>query len=127
MDEGKKSMKSILIVEDEMILAMNTKFTLEGAGYRVTGIAISGEEALSMVERERPDLVLVDITLNGKMNGIVAAKRMIEELGIPVIYLTGNADDGTLDRAKSTNPAGILQKQTEENKLASIVKKLLGD
>jgi CheY-like chemotaxis protein len=123
MDTG----KSILIVEDEMILAMNTKFALEGAGYRVTGIAISGEEALSMAERDRPDLVLVDITLSGKMNGIVAAKKMIEELGIPVIYLTGNSDEGTLERARRTNPAGILQKPTEDNRLASIIKKILAD
>ena len=123
MDEGKKS---ILIVEDEMILAMNTKHTLEGAGYRVTGIAITGEEALLMAEREIPDLVLVDITLSGKMDGIVAAKKMIEELGIPVIYLTGNSDEGTLERARRTNPAGILQKPTEDYMLSSIIKKILG-
>jgi CheY-like chemotaxis protein len=123
MDEGKNS---ILIVEDEMILAMNTRHTLEEAGYRVTGIAITGEEALLMAEREKPDLVLVDITLSGKIDGIDAAKKMIEELGIPVIYLTGNSDEGTLERARRTNPAGILQKPTEEYRLGSIIKKILG-
>lgn len=123
MDTG----KSILIVEDEMILAINTKFSLESAGYRVTGIAISGEEALQMVKQDKPDLVLVDITLSGKMDGIVAAKKIIEELEIPVIYLTGNSDERTLERAKSTNPAGILQKPTEDYKLTSIIKKILGD
>jgi CheY-like chemotaxis protein len=95
MDEGKNS---ILIVEDEMILAMNTRHTLEEAGYRVTGIAITGEEALLMAE----------------------------ELGIPVIYLTGNSDEGTLERARRTNPAGILQKPTEDYRLSSVINKILG-
>jgi CheY-like chemotaxis protein len=119
--------KSILIVEDEMILALNAKLELEEAGYRVTGIAVSGEDALSMAERERPDLVLVDITLSGKIDGIDAAKRMIDEFGIPVIYLTGNSDERTLELAKQTNPAGILQKPVEDYKLVSIIKNVLGD
>jgi CheY-like chemotaxis protein len=119
--------KSILIVEDEMILALNAKLELEEAGYRVTGIAVSGEDALSMAERERPDLVLVDITLSGKIDGIDAAKRMIDEFGIPVIYLTGNSDERTLELAKQTNPAGILQKPVEDYRLVSIIKNVLGD
>lgn len=117
---------SILIVEDEMILATNTKMSLEDAGHRVSGIAITGEDALSMIEKEKPDLAIVDITLRGEMDGIAAARTMIEEYGIPVIYVTGNADEGTLERARQTNPAGILQKPIDDNKLVSVIEEALG-
>lgn len=119
--------KSILIVEDQIILAMNTRLALEDAGYRVTGIAISGEDALSMVERDCPDMVLMDITLSGKIDGIDAAARMIEEFRIPVAYLTGNADKSTVELIKRSNHVGILQKPVEDYELISMIEHVIGN
>jgi DNA-binding NtrC family response regulator len=118
--------KSIVIVEDEMLLAGDLKLSLEDSGYRVVGIAMSAEDALLMIERDPPDMVLVDITLGGKMDGIVAAGRIIEEYSIPVIYITGNSDDLTIGLAGQSKPVGILSKPIDYNELLSLVDSTLG-
>lgn len=104
-------MPRILIVEDERITAEDLKKSLEEAGYKVVGISASGEDALSKVDELNPDLVLMDIKLEGEMDGIEAAKRIRAKFGVPVIYLTAYSDEETVQRAKITEPSGYILKE----------------
>ncbi|WP_336517105.1 LytR/AlgR family response regulator transcription factor [Pollutibacter soli] len=100
----------ILIVEDEMIIAAKISMQLTGLGYEVTGILPRGEEALVHIAENKPDIVLLDIQLKGKMDGIETASQIRQKYNIAVIYLTANADDATFNRAKSTRPAAFITK-----------------
>ncbi len=101
----------ILIVEDERITAEDIKGALESVGYVVPEIVSSGEKAIKMAEELFPDLVLMDIQLEGEMDGIEAAERIRDRLGIPVIYLTAYSDSSTVQRAKITEPSGFILKE----------------
>jgi PAS domain S-box-containing protein len=107
----------ILIVEDEAIVAKDLQYRLNKFGYTVPEIASSGEEAINKALQISPDLVLMDIRLKGKMDGIEAAQEIYRRLNIPVIYLTAYADDNTLERAKITEPFGYLIKPFKEKEL----------
>lgn len=100
----------ILIVEDDTIIAMELMERLKELGYEVAGIVSSGIEAINTVKSTQPNLVLMDIRLSGKMDGIEAAERIREKLDIPVIFLTAYADEETLSRAKKTEPFGYILK-----------------
>jgi PAS domain S-box-containing protein len=100
----------ILIVEDEAVSAAMIEHQLVKLGYGIAGIAGSGEEAITLAERCRPDLVLMDIGLEGEMDGMQAATIIRRRFEIPVIYLTGNSDDATIERARSTEAHGYLHK-----------------
>ena len=117
--------KSILIVEDEMVLAMSMESVVLTMGYRVSGIAISGEEAIKLVEEDRPSLVLMDITLEGGMDGIEAASQIIERFNIPVIFVTGYSDEITLKRLDAVKHCGALQKPADEYTLKMSVENAL--
>jgi signal transduction histidine kinase/AmiR/NasT family two-component response regulator len=108
---------SILIVEDEQIIAFNLKSRLEKLGYEVVAFVPNGEEALKVAAARRPDLVLMDIMLEGPLDGVETATRLGAELDIPFIYLTASSDDATIARAKTTNPLGYLVKPFDENLL----------
>jgi signal transduction histidine kinase len=86
-------------------------------GYIVTGIAFSGEESIRMAEQERPDLVLMDIKLEGEMDGVEAARHFREKFNIPVVYLTAFSDKETIRRAKITEPYGYILKPVNEREL----------
>ena len=105
-----KTPLKILIVEDEMIIAANISLQLSMLGYEVTGIIPRGEEALLHIKKQQPDLVLLDINLKGKIDGIETALIMQEDYNIPIIYLTANADDKNFNRAKATNPYAFISK-----------------
>jgi len=109
--------EQVLIVEDERIVAEDIKMKLEHAGYAVAGIASSGEESVQKTEKLRPDLVLMDIVLEGKMDGIKAAGIIHSRLNIPVVYLTAHSDKKTLRRAKVTEPFGYIVKPFETKDL----------
>jgi PAS domain S-box-containing protein len=115
----------ILIVEDERIVALDLKERLKRLGYAVTGVCPSGDDAIRAVERERPDLMMVDIRLKGGKDGIetVAAIRSRHE--IPVIYLTAHSDADTLARAKTTGPYGYLLKPFDEHELRATLETTL--
>ncbi|MCF8272569.1 MAG: LytTR family transcriptional regulator DNA-binding domain-containing protein [Flavobacteriaceae bacterium] len=100
----------ILIVEDEMIIAANISLQLTSLGYDVTGIIPRGEEALLHIEQQQPDIVLLDINLKGKIDGIETAQIMQKSFNIPIIYLTANADEAHFTRAKTTNPYAFISK-----------------
>ena len=100
----------ILIVEDEMIIGANISLQLSTLGYEVTGIIPRGEEALIHINENQPDLVLLDINLKGKLDGIETALEMQKEYSIPIIYLTANADEAHFNRAKATKPYAFISK-----------------
>jgi len=107
----------ILIVEDERIVALNLQQRLVKLGYEVVGRAASGAEALAKACEMHPDLVLMDIHIEGPMDGIDTAARLIEELQVRVIYLTAYSEDATLERARATQPYGYLLKPFSEREL----------
>src|SRR5512143_479744 len=100
----------LLVVEDESIVALDLKSSLTMLGYEVIGTAASGEDAIAWAEAGHPDLVLMDINLQGQMDGVEAANRIRARLHTPVIFLTACVDDATLQRAKVTEPFGYLIK-----------------
>jgi len=107
----------ILIVEDEGIEALDLEYRLESMGYAIQGIVATGEEAVDKAEELRPDLILMDIMLQGEIDGVTAAERIRARLDIPVIFLTAYADEKTLQRAKITEPYGYLVKPFQEREL----------
>ncbi|MEH1894463.1 MAG: EAL domain-containing protein [Nostoc sp.] len=108
---------NILVVEDEFIVAMDIQNRLRKFGYTVLGLADSGEEAIKRAADDSLDLVLMDIHLKGKMDGVEAAQIIHNIFNIPVIYLTANADESTLNRAKGTEPFGYILKPFKEKEL----------
>ncbi len=100
----------ILIVEDEAIVALSIQKKLESLGYIVLAVISSGAEALQKAAKTSPDLVLMDITLVGDMDGIETARHIRDRFNIPVVYLTAHNDDNTLQRARLTEPLGYLLK-----------------
>jgi len=106
--------KAILIVEDEQISALDLRETLTTLGYRVTGIANTGEKAIVMADTEVPDLILMDIRLAGNLSGIEAAEKILEKHNIPIIYLTAYADPELVEKAKQTRPYGYIIKPYDE-------------
>ncbi|MCP9199564.1 response regulator [Gramella sp. GC03-9] len=100
----------ILIVEDEMVIAANISLQLTELGYEVTAIVPRGEEALTQIESELPDILLLDINLKGELDGIETALKMQKTHDIPIIYLTANSDDAHFQRAKETHPYAFIAK-----------------
>ncbi len=105
---------NILVVEDEFIVSMDIQASLKKLGYNVIGAAPSGERALEILEKDQPDLVLMDIMLKGEMNGIQTADIVRQQYSIPVIYLTAYADEATLSKTKVTKPYGYILKPFKE-------------
>jgi DNA-binding NarL/FixJ family response regulator len=103
----------ILIVEDESIVALDLFYRLESKGFVVTGIASSGDEAVRLCRRECPDVVIMDIKLKGKMNGIEAAERIHSFQPIPILYLTAYSDQTTISKARRLPYTGFLFKPFE--------------
>lgn len=115
------SRKKILIVEDEAIVAESIAETLAKYRYDVVGIAFSGEEAVSMARKFSPDLILMDIILAGEIDGVEASEIIKKSLSVPIIFLTANSDETTLQRAKITEPFGYITKPYREKELHSAV------
>ncbi|GAB3926445.1 sigma 54-interacting response regulator [Larkinella terrae] len=106
----------VLIVEDEFLVANDLRVILKQAGYRVTGIAATFEEANESLQKQTPDLVLLDIRLKGKLSGIDFARKLRTE-NIAFIYLSANSSQTVLEEAKSTDPYGFLVKPFREKDL----------
>lgn len=107
----------ILVVEDEIIIAEDIQRKLKTMGYDVSAIVSSGEEAIKKIKENIPDLILMDIVIYGKMDGIETAGQIHSLFDIPVVYLTAYADEKTLERAKITEPFGYLIKPFKEREL----------
>ena len=115
----------ILIVEDEAAIAMELEIRLMALGYDVIGPVASSEAALQHVQWFTPDLVLMDIRLQGGGDGIETAAEIHSLFQIPVIYLTANADARTLQRAETTEPVGFLSKPFRERELRALIDKVI--
>ncbi len=111
----------VLIVEDERIVAEDLAGSLENFGYEVAKPVASGAEAIQTVEALNPDLVLMDIFLKGEMNGIEAAHQIISRFDIPVIYVTGYAEEDVLNRAKLTGASGYLAKPVSSSEMRGTI------
>jgi CheY-like chemotaxis protein len=116
---------TILIVEDETIVAEDLAKKLRRLGYAVAGTTDLGEQALALTKELRPNLILMDIRLAGTMDGVEAAERIRQQCGVPVIYLTASSDRATIDRAKVTEPFGFILKPFEDRELASHIEMAL--
>jgi PAS domain S-box-containing protein len=111
----------ILIVEDEHIVSLFLRGCLEKLEYGISGVVTSGAEALEAAAQVRPDLVLMDIHIQGRMDGIETAEKIREEFDIPIVYVTALGDAGTLQRAKLTRPYGYIIKPFSEKDLGPAI------
>lgn len=107
----------ILIVEDENIVAMDIRKILLNSGYEITSIVTSGEEAITTVREQKPDLILMDIVLKGRMTGIDAARIITQYFDIAIIYMTALSNDDSLLEARSRESYGFLCKPFSANEL----------
>ena len=114
-------MPKIMIVEDDVITVTELIEALRSSGYAIGGTAESGEEAFKMAKKTHPDLVLMDIVMPGKVDGIQAAKKIREELNIPVIFLTGYSEEEYIERAKSARSFGYLLKPFVDAQVTSAI------
>ena len=113
------SQRKILIVEDEAVTSVMLEKTLRELGYEVVGSAFDGREAIEIAKNKHPDLILMDIRLQGDMDGIETAKRIYQQYNIPSIYLTAHSDEDTIKRAVESGPFGYLIKPFKERELYS--------
>jgi diguanylate cyclase (GGDEF)-like protein/PAS domain S-box-containing protein len=115
----------IMVVEDERIIALHLRQQLVKLGYQVVGVVASGEQALENVRELQPDVMLMDIHIEGELDGIETAARMPEDLQIPVVYLTAYSEEATLARARATRPYGYLLKPFAERELHATIQMVL--
>jgi PAS domain S-box-containing protein len=111
----------ILVVEDESIVARDIRNMLLGLGYEVTAVVSGAKIAVQKAEETRPDLVLMDVMLQGEVTGVNAAEHIYTKFSIPVVYLTAYADSSTVQRAKKTEPFGYIIKPFEERELQTTI------
>lgn len=112
---------NIFIVEDESIVAKDIQNSLIKLGYNVVGFANNGKDAIEKIKELMPDLILMDIMIKGDLTGIEVSEKIKEDVNIPVIFLTAYADEGTLSRAKITEPYGYILKPFKEIDLHSSI------
>jgi two-component system, response regulator PdtaR len=115
----------VLIVEDEFIIQLFIARTLRKGGLEIVGEASSSEEAILIIDKNRPDLILMDIGIKGALDGIEAARFINSVHRIPIAFITGNSDLKTLERASSVHPLAILFKPLDERRLFDKVQELL--
>ncbi len=114
-------MPSVLVVEDESIIALDIQQTLVELGYDAFAIASSAEEAVAHALGRCPDVVLMDIHINGTVDGISAAQLFQELFRVPVIYVTAHADEATIERARMSRPYGYLLKPVRAVELKAAI------
>ncbi|MGB3692818.1 MAG: ATP-binding protein [Spirulinaceae cyanobacterium] len=115
------SSTTILVVEDETIVGMGIRKALKDMGYDVPAVISSGEKAIAKAQIITPDLVIMDISLKGKYDGVEAAKQIQDAFHIPIVYLTAHSDIKTLQRVKQTKPFGYVVKPFEERDLQTTI------
>ncbi|HEY9643038.1 MAG TPA: ATP-binding protein [Coleofasciculaceae cyanobacterium] len=118
---------NILIVEDEWVIALDIKRHLNKLGYGVAGTANCAEKALELVDKTHPDLVLMDIYLQGEKNGIEVAECIRQQMNVPIVFLTAHADEGTLTEAIASHPHGYVVKPFAEQDLSIAIQMALAN
>tara|TARA_B100000809_G_C15034192_1_gene493157 strand:- start:410 stop:781 length:372 start_codon:yes stop_codon:yes gene_type:complete len=121
------TLQKILIVEDDMIIQMFLSRIIKQAGFDVIGEARSCDQLLELLTTETPDLILMDIGIVGYKDGVETTAIVNEKYNIPVIFMTGNSDEVTLERARKENPLAILFKPIDEGRLKRELIKLKGN
>jgi len=116
---------SILIVEDDGLIALNLLQLLQKSGYNVMDPVCSGEEAIESVREFIPDLILMDIRLGGNIDGIETSYKIRQDFDIPVIFLSALSEKDRLERAKEINTSVFFSKPFSENELLSAIKKAM--
>jgi CheY-like chemotaxis protein len=111
----------ILVVEDESIVALDISLRLKRQGHDVLGLLAFGEDAVEQVATLCPDLILMDIRLQGQLDGIDAAQQILSKFDVPLIFLTAYSDNLTLSRAEKARPRGYLTKPFEESELKDAI------
>lgn len=119
-------MKKLLIVEDEFILQMMIEKMVERIGHQIVGKAKSGDMAIDLVKQEAPDVVLMDIKIIGKYDGIETVRKIREFSDVPVLYLTGNTDPQIMKQAMDTQPMAFITKPFEYKELKTAIEKAIG-
>ena len=123
LSSGNLSMSKILIVEDEKIIAEDLSLTLSALGHNIIGITTTGESAIKIARIFHPDIILMDIMLDGEVDGVQAAEQIRVDYNIPVIYVTAYSDEKTRKKAAKTNPLGYINKPFDERELLDIIGK----
>jgi CheY-like chemotaxis protein len=116
----------ILIVEDDVIISQIIELQLIKLGYNVSGKAANGQDAITLTNKTNPDAIIMDIFLDGNMDGIEAAKIIREKLNIPIIFLTGYSDDNILERIRTIQSAQFILKPFTNEDLRIALKLSLG-
>ena len=114
---------SVLIVEDEAIVAAHLSDTVQNLGYDVLEVVSSGTTAVTRVAQLKPDLVLMDITLEGDKDGVMAAQTIGQRFKVPVVFVTAHTDRNTIDRARITKPSGYVVKPFDESTIEAAITK----
>jgi two-component system, response regulator PdtaR len=107
----------VLIVEDDKLISHIEQWRLSKLGYDVCGSAGTGIEALNSIPKLRPDIILMDISLEGKMDGIETARQIKKDFNIPVIFVSAHVDGATIERARAIHPEGFIQKPFNDDDL----------
>jgi CheY-like chemotaxis protein len=118
------SVKNILVVEDENIIALDIKNRLKRLGFNIKAVVPSGEEAIRLASSMKPDLVLMDIVLRGNIDGVEAAEIISKENNIPIVFLSSFSDKDTIKQAFRISPHGYLIKPFNEEELKSVIDKI---
>jgi two-component system, cell cycle sensor histidine kinase and response regulator CckA len=116
---------SILIVEDEGIVAYDLAVNVQQMGFAVVGTTATGEEAIQLARRYRPTLILMDVQLGGAMDGIAAAQQIHNELNLPILFLTANSDLGSDERMRSAGSVGRILKPFDKHDVRIQIEKAL--
>lgn len=120
-----RSSDRILIVEDEALAALDMQYLLMDNGYEVIDPVDCGEQAIHMAQEKRPDLILMDIMLSGQMTGIQAADIIREQFNIPIVFLTGQSDNRTIDQALTAEPFGYILKPYKDQEILTTIRMAL--
>ncbi|MGO9388223.1 MAG: response regulator [Methanobacterium sp.] len=116
------SAKNVLVVEDENIVALDIKNKLEDLGFNVPYLISSGEEAVEKAFENQPDLIMMDIILKGKINGLEAAQKILETLNIPIIFLTANTNKKILESTRRIKYYNYIPKPFNKKVLETVIK-----
>jgi response regulator of citrate/malate metabolism len=120
-------LNKILIIEDDMIIQLFISKVLKSAGFEIVGEGRSCKQALELVAKTKPDLILMDIGIAGDKDGIETAELINQDYDIPILFMTGNSDITTTERARKTNPIDILLKPIDEGRLKNKLLQLKND
>lgn len=121
---SQRAIRRILVVEDDWLIALEIEAALAAANYEVLGTAVSASEAVAMATTHDPDLVIMDVRLQGARDGVDAAVDIYDELGIRSLFISANDDPATRKRAEAAKPAGWLSKPFLGSQLVAVIKTL---